>query len=212
MFRERILLTFSVTGDTRFISHQDLMRVFQRAARRADLSVASTQGFNPRPRIAILQARGVGVSSNEEFAELDFEDWVGPNRIKDVLNPALPQGIEVTKVVLSSPRAHARVSGFTYQVDFSGTVPFTPDAVEKLLDGPEILVERQRKGKTKTVNVRPAVDDIRITNRSVVMKFKVTDQGSVRAEEILTALGMGRKDILSQCAITRTEMNLNRDA
>ena len=140
---------------------------------------------------------------------MDFADWVGPNRIKDVLNPALPQGIEVKKVVLANPRAHARVCGFTYQVDFSGTLPFSPDAVEKLLDGPEILVERQRKGKAKTVNVRPAVDAIRITNRSVVMKFKVTGQGSVRPEEILTALGMCRKDILTQCRITRTEMNLS---
>jgi radical SAM-linked protein len=208
MFRQRVLLTFSVAGDTRFISHQDMMRVLQRATRRAGLPVTSSQGFNPRPRIAVLQARGVGVSSEVERVEMDFDGWVGPAQVKDSLSRVLPDGIELRSVVLSNPRAHAKVSSLAYRVDFAGPVPFAPDAVQRLLDGPEILVERQRKGKVKTVNLRPVVVDVRIEDSSVFMTFKVLEEGSARPEEILAALGMERKDILSRCTITRTEMAL----
>ena len=185
-----------------------MMRGLQRAVRRAGLPVATSQGFNPRPRIAILQARGVGVSSEGELVEMDFEDWVGPQEVKRALTAVLPDGIELANVVLGNPRTHASVSNLTYRVDFAGGVSFSSEAIERLLDGSEILVERRRKGKIKTVNVRPVVDDVRVTHDSVIMTFKVTQQGSARPEEILEALGMSRKDILSRCSITRTEMNL----
>ena len=208
MFRQRILLTFSVTGDIRFISHQDMMRVLSRAVKRSGLPVTNSQGFNPRPRIAFLQARGVGVSSAAEHVEMDFDGWVGLAQVKDSLARLLPDGMDLAQVVLSNPHSHARVGSLAYRVDFSGPVPFAPEAVRRLLDGAEILVERQRKGRAKTVNVRPVVEDVRIENASVFMTFKVNEEGSTRPEEIFEALGMARADILGQCAITRTEMNL----
>lgn len=209
MFRQRVLFTFSVTGDIRFISHHDMMRVLERAVRRSGLPVATSQGFNPRPKIAILQARGVGISSEVEYVEIDFDGWIGPGEIRRRLDEVLPDGLELKRVVMSNPRAHAMVSDFTYRVEFSGPIPFAQEALQQLLDGREILVERKRKGKLKTVNVRPAVDEVRMTDgSSVLMRFKVTDRGSARPEEIFAVLGMSRRDILAQCTITRTEMNL----
>ena len=170
--------------------------------------MATSQGFNPRPKIAILQARGVGVSSEAEYVEIDFDGWVGLGEIRRRLDEVFPDGLELKRVVLSNPRTHAMVSDFTYRVEFSGPVPFAQEALQQLLDGREILVERRRKGKLKTVNVRPAVDEVRMADGSVLMRFKVTDRGSARPEEILAVLGMSRRDILAQCTITRTEMNL----
>lgn len=208
MFRQRVLLTFSVKGDIRFISHHDMMRVLERAVRRAGLPVASSQGFNPRPRIAILQARGVGVSSEAECVEIDFDDWLGPEAVRQCLNSQLPTGLEVLRVALTNPRKHARVTRMTYRVDFIGGIPFGPEDVRRLLDGPEILVERQRKGKTKNVDLRPVVGQVRLTDGSLVVEFAVADQGSARPEEILQVLGMTSEDIRSQCTITRTDMTL----
>ena len=54
---------FSKTGDMRFISHLDLVRLFQRACRRAGLPVAVTKGFSPRLKISILKALKLGVES-----------------------------------------------------------------------------------------------------------------------------------------------------
>jgi len=68
---QRIRLKFGKLGDMSLISHLDLHRFFQRAARRAALPIAYTEGFNPLPRISIAKALPLGQTSNAEF--VDFE-------------------------------------------------------------------------------------------------------------------------------------------
>ena len=46
-------LLFEKTGNSVWISHLDLMRVFQRGFKRAGLPLKHTQGFNPRPSVSI---------------------------------------------------------------------------------------------------------------------------------------------------------------
>ena len=46
-------LLFEKKGSAVWISHLDLMRLFQRAFKRADLPLKHTQGFNPRPSVSI---------------------------------------------------------------------------------------------------------------------------------------------------------------
>ena len=64
-------LLFEKTGNAVWMSHLDLMRVFQRAFKRAGLSLTHTQGFNPRPSVSIALPLSVGVESVCEL--LDFE-------------------------------------------------------------------------------------------------------------------------------------------
>ena len=209
MFRQRLLLTFSADGDIRFLSHHDVMRVLERAVRRASLPVASSQGFNPRPRIAILQARAVGVASDSEFVEMDFDGWVGPENLRRTLAAQLPEGLRLLNVALGDPTQHALVASLEYRVDFRQRVPFSPIDVAALLDGPAILVSRQRKGRTKTVDLKPVLAHLHLSDNSLIMKFRVTDQGSARPEEILQALGMSIDDVHRHCALTRTAMTLD---
>lgn len=46
-------LLFEKKGNAIWISHLDLMRVFQRSFKRAGLPLTHTQGFNPRPSVSI---------------------------------------------------------------------------------------------------------------------------------------------------------------
>ncbi|MBN1872216.1 MAG: DUF2344 domain-containing protein, partial [Candidatus Omnitrophica bacterium] len=49
-------ITLEKKGTMRFISHLDLLRLFQRAARRARLPLKFSQGFSPHPKIKIEPA------------------------------------------------------------------------------------------------------------------------------------------------------------
>ena len=62
---------FEKTGNAVWISHLDLMRLFQRAFKRAGLPLTHTKGFNPRPSVSIALPLSVGVESACEL--LDFE-------------------------------------------------------------------------------------------------------------------------------------------
>ena len=49
-------LLFEKTGDAVYLSHLDLMRVFQRAFKRADIMIWHSQGFSPRAYVSISYA------------------------------------------------------------------------------------------------------------------------------------------------------------
>lgn len=90
---------FVKTGDAVYISHLDLMRVFQRAFARADLHLTHSQGFNPRPSVSIAMPLSVGVSSQCEL--LDFEldgQEISCDEIRSRLNDKLIPGVSVTDV------------------------------------------------------------------------------------------------------------------
>ena len=89
-------LLFEKTGDSVWISHLDLMRVFQRAFRRAGLSLKHSQGFTPRAIVSIALPLSVGVESQCEL--LDYELLEGEATAQR-LNEVLPDGIRVLEII-----------------------------------------------------------------------------------------------------------------
>ena len=88
---------FSKTGDMRFISHLDLMRLFQRALRRADLPVSITQGFSPHLKISIKRALKLGTESFDEALTVHMSKTVKPALFIELLNKNLPEGVRIAK-------------------------------------------------------------------------------------------------------------------
>lgn len=92
-------LLFEKTGNAVWISHLDLMRLFQRAFKRAGLPLKHTQGFNPRPSVSIALPLSVGVESRCELLDFDLEgEPVENGLLCEKLNMALVDGVRVLKV------------------------------------------------------------------------------------------------------------------
>ena len=91
----RISFTFTKKGTMKFISHLDLMRLFMRALRRADLPVKLTEGFSPHPKLSIKRALKLGLESDNEEAAIVLKELVQPEEFKLRLQQQLPQGIEI---------------------------------------------------------------------------------------------------------------------
>lgn len=93
----RLNITFSKTGDMRFISHLDLVRMFQRSSRRANLPVTVTKGFSPHLKISIRKALKLGVESAGEEAVFYLDSYVAPEDFSNSMNANLPDGIRIVK-------------------------------------------------------------------------------------------------------------------
>ena len=92
-------ILFEKKGNAVWISHLDLMRLFQRAFKRAGLPLTHTQGFNPRPSVSIALPLSVGVESNCELLDFDLDgDKVANRIVRGKLNDYLLPGIRVIKV------------------------------------------------------------------------------------------------------------------
>lgn len=91
-------LLFEKTGSAIWMSHLDLMRLFQRAFKRAGLPLKHTQGFNPRPSVSIALPLSVGVDSVCELLDFDLDGVSVPcDEITDRLNRALISGVVVRR-------------------------------------------------------------------------------------------------------------------
>lgn len=92
-------LLFEKTGNAVWISHLDLMRLFQRAFKRAGLPLTHSGGFTPRPQVSIALPLSVGVESQCELLDFDLDGQMPDlDEIRDRLNQALVPGVTVLNV------------------------------------------------------------------------------------------------------------------
>ena len=94
----KVNFVFSKKGQMKYISHLDLMRLFMRAMRRADLPIKMTEGFSPHPKFSIKRALKLGLESEHEEAAIVLKSIVSPQDFKDRLQKQLPEGIQIKDV------------------------------------------------------------------------------------------------------------------
>lgn len=155
--RHRALIVFSKGEEARWIGHLDVVRVFERAVRRACLPVSYTEGFNPRPRMSFASALGVGATGARELMSLELSEQVDPKEIGRSLGHALPHGIKIEEVQMlpwgAAKDFGVRASEFEVTVEGVGLATLR-GAVERLLSRSQVVVERARDGRVRKIDIR----------------------------------------------------------
>ncbi len=93
-------IVFAKRGNMKYMSHLDIVRLFQRAARRADIPVVLSKGFSPRPKIRFKRALKLGIESEAEEAIFELDSSMSSDDFKGRLERQLPEGIEIRFVSL----------------------------------------------------------------------------------------------------------------
>jgi len=94
----RVNFNFTKKGLMIYISHLDLMRLFMRAMRRADLPLKITEGFSPHPKLSIRRALKLGLESDGEDASVVLREQISPQEFRQRLQEQLPEGIKIINV------------------------------------------------------------------------------------------------------------------
>ncbi len=153
-------LLFEKTGNAVWISHLDLMRLFQRAFKRAGLALTHTHGFNPRPSVSIALPLSVGVESVCEL--LDFElDGDRPefDHIKERLNAALVDGVRVLEVYDTGRKLkELSLLSCAVRLEYDHGVPAgAVDAITELFQHDALLVEKKSKNGPVEQDIIPMI-------------------------------------------------------
>ena len=143
---------FEKTGNAVWMSHLDLMRLLQRAFKRADLHLKHTQGFNPRPSVSIALPMSVGVESVCELLDFDLEGQnISCDEIRDRLNAALVEGVTVREVYEEGAKLkHLAFLDCCLTMEYDNGIP--GDAAEKirmLLSSSAVVEKRGKNGITE---------------------------------------------------------------
>lgn len=151
---------FEKTGDAVYMSHLDLMRVFQRAFKRAGLPLTHTQGYNPRPSVSIALPLSVGVQSRCELLDFDLEGCdASCDEIAEKLNTALVEGVRVQKVYKDGRKIRDLAllnCMVTLEYD-NGICADACQQIERLFDSPSLTVEKRGKNGTVDQDIIPMI-------------------------------------------------------
>ena len=182
------------------------MKVFERAIRRANIPIAMSEGFNPHPKMSIPMALGLGIVGKEEILELELQEIMPFGLLVDRLGEQLPREIQIlsTETISGLPKSH--VCDVTYEVVFKEPDVLKTLKINEFLQQPSVIVNRIKDESQKQFDIRPSIQDVAITQTSLIFTIKMTPVGMARPEEVLHALLVGEKKELFE--ITRTKVNL----
>ena len=158
-------LLFEKTGQSVWISHLDLMRVFQRAFKRAGLPLTHTQGFNPRPSVSIALPLSVGVESVCELLDFDLDGAdVSCEEIRSRLNTVLIPGVQVLDVY-SAGRKLKDLSRLhcTVTLEYDNGIPENGKAlVTELFNRASLIVPKKGKNGVVDQDIIPMIHSLEI--------------------------------------------------
>lgn len=202
----RIQVKFIKQGSLRFISHHNLMKLFERAIRRAKISVKMSEGYNPRPKIAYPLALPVGIKGIDEKFEMELCEHMEATELETKLKKQLPENMQITSIEPISTKVKSTVKDVTYVViPKNGKMPEAGIA-DKLLSKDAVIIQRQ--GKKRAFNIRPSIDRIKTDSQSIDLDLKMTPEGMARPEEVLLQLGLKAGTDYEISEIVRKRVNL----
>jgi radical SAM-linked protein len=164
----KIRIRFSKQGKIRWTSHRDVARMWERALRRAQVPVAYSEGFSPRPKLSFGLALPTGSESVAEYLDMDVAGETSVEGLAALLDPALPVGVDVGgAAVLGAGAPSLQHDVVACRWEFA--LPEEGDAIEvdqpgrleakvaEVLAADTIVLSRERKGQAVSDDVRPAI-------------------------------------------------------
>ncbi len=165
---QKIRVWFGKQGDMALVSHLDLVRLFDRAVRRAGIPISYTGGFHPGPKIAIALALSLGMTSNGEIVDFENHTPMDIEEFKQKLIAQLPPELPilaVEEIPVKSPKATQLLDKAEYLITLFSDNKYNlsqwQNWIEEVKNSQEILMSKSdKKGKKKIVNLRTNLDDI----------------------------------------------------
>lgn len=202
---------FEKTGNAVWISHLDLMRLFQRAFKRAGLPLTHTQGFNPRPSVSIALPLSVGVESTCELLDFDLDGVVvSCDEICDRLNAALVEGVRVHQVYEDGAKIkHLALLRSAITLEYDAGVPQgAAEVIKDLLSRPSLTVQKKGKSGIVDQDIIPMLRNAQVSagDREVVVEILACCQNpTLNPMQIVAAIEKYLPELKPDHAVCRRE-------
>lgn len=199
----RLRVRFKRGEEIKFISHLDLIRLWQRALHRARLPLTYSKGFSPHPRISLAVPLAIGVTSEAELADIFLDRPVSPHFFSAALSQQLPPGIEIVQVYPIPPHQPSLQSQASF-AEYAVTLATDQEAKEieaniaALLSAEHLPWQHQRDTGTRSYDLRTLISDLWLIDRlhpycTIGMSLRCDNSGSGRPEQVALALGFSER-------------------
>lgn len=155
-------LLYEKTGNARWISQLDMIRLFQRAFLRAGIAIKHSEGYHPHAYVSIALPLPVGQESCCELLDFAAVDGTPLSGIPARLNPVLPEGLRALDCFESSRKIRDLAllrAQITLEYDHGAPAP---EQVAALFAQPALLVEKKTKNGPAQVDIRPLIRELTV--------------------------------------------------
>lgn len=189
----------------RYLSHLDMVRLWERMLRRSKLPLRLSQGFNPHLKISLGTVLPVGLWGKREYLDMELAGDVNPGELYPRLEEVAPPGLKVNRVKRISreaPSLMAVVNTSVYRITYSrDREERVRDGVQRMERVPEIRIIRPKD--QREVDIKPGIVSltcITAGNELILESLVIIGgQNAVRFPELMLALsnfGLDRESII----------------
>jgi radical SAM-linked protein len=215
-----VLIEFKVRGNLRFLSHAEMVRVFQRACVRAGIKVLYSEGFNPRLKLSLPLPRSVGIEVDDDLLCFRIEISTGAQEsdlctlVKTRLLEQLPDGFELLTVRTAKAKASIQPCQAVYllAVRTEYLNEKLKSKIKCLLASENLNLQRRmgaENSKFKNVDVRPFLESIELDDAVITVECKISLAGSIRLDEILELLELDYGMLSAPIRRTRVQWQIS---
>ncbi|APB32324.1 Fe-S oxidoreductase [Gloeomargarita lithophora Alchichica-D10] len=167
---QRLRVKFGKQGDLALLSHLDLVRLFDRAMRRANLPISYSEGFHPGARLMPASALPLGATSVGEIIDFELYQTCPPQDFLQKLKAQLPTDIplyEIAEIPVNHPSNTQLLIAAQYRLTLELDHPLANPAweswVHQIIATSELWWEGKTKsGKPKRINLREKLHHLHI--------------------------------------------------
>lgn len=216
----KIRIKFAKRGNMKFIGHLDIMRYFQKAMRRADISIAYSEGFSPHQKMSFASPLGVGLLSEGEYMDIEIHHSKASAEMVEDLNRVMVEGITVLsfrKLMEHAGNAMSSVAAADYRLTFrQGCEPADAAVFYKELSAffkkDTIPVIKKTKKGEREIDLKPFLYEASADEKGIFLKLSAGSSDNIKPELVMKAFyesqGMEMPEFAFQ--ITRLEVYANQ--
>jgi len=196
---QRLRITFSRGEEVKYIAHLDIMRLWERALRRAGIPIAYSQGFSPHPKISIAAPLPIGVTSDGELMDIHLRKRVSPYFFIKTVSAQLPGGIgligvEQVALTLPSLQSQMRHAEYRVEVETDKGDQEVGEALYSLLAAKQLPWQHERDTGIRRYDLRPLVHHLWLigcheSRCTLGMRLRNDSTATGRPEQVALALG-----------------------
>ena len=182
---QTLQVRYAKRGRMRFASHRDFQRAWERALRRVGVPMAYSAGFSPHPKVSYAGAAPTGAASEAEFLEFSVVQQIDPGAVRQALDAALPEGLDIVAVVEASSPLAEQLRASRWRLEWPVDVT---EAVEAFVATDSVEVERITKAGRRILDVRALCSAIQMPEPRVMELTVAHAEPTPRPAEVVVAI------------------------
>ena len=218
----KILCKFTKLGYLKFISHLDLVDLFQRTLFQNKVDVKFSEGFNPHPRMSIAYPLPLGIESNSEYMEIYLNSEVDLDDFVNKMNERLPIGIKIVEAKYDDDESISnKVKSVVYAFKLLNTFYDKNKDIDlareldKINDMDDVEIERKRKKGKKRIFVKENAKDylnrLEFKDDAIYAYIKMSENGSLKPALVFDILNNYTDIVMDELDIDLERVGLYQD-